>query len=223
MPSYMHYYTYEYLIVSKLNFSRISKKLLEAKLIQEDELCSISNAMYSKSRQNTRLLRILFDERREFYPFLEILKGDRDYAAHADLTRNILARHISKADDQPANETFDRKHSTSYYGEWAHPKCCEYRSGSDSSIFTYDTQDSIDSNTGSEEERKGEREIVELTNEEHPQRELPVKGFQNSVYNREIQKKSGIIPMFVFVLFIVLAIMMMPLKICKFAKFIPVK
>ena len=225
--SYMNYQTYEYYIISKLNFDRVSDKLVLASVLLEDEREMISRIPGSR-KQNISLVRFLFDERREFGPFLAILGSDKCHDNHRELNRTIVARHNSKTEDQIDDEAriVHRTKSESHYCERAKLKRYESGSESDSSAFTYETHSfsDINSQSGSEAERESEFEGSEQrTGTPRSDIILPQTLGQGSG-SKAIQKKSGLITLFLFLIFLALAIATMPLKIgYKCSKFILVK
>ena len=212
------YRTYEYLIVSNLNISKISGKLLETNLIQEDELCSLS-AIFDRIKQNARLLRILSSKKVAFHVFLQVLNEDRSYSEHTELAKGILARESITPEDQLKEEIHRTNDGT----------CPDYSpedwSDSDSSVFANETRVSPDSDSfhSSEELCVKESRIIELTRKEDIKEEFPIHVFRKNVHNLEIQKKSIIISFF-SLLFFVLAILVTPLQlISKCIKFMLMK
>ena len=227
--SYLNYQTYEYYIISKLNFDRVSDNLVNAGVMLEDEREKIGSIQGSR-KQNISLVRFLFDERREFNPFLAVLGNDRSCENHREISRTIMARHNSKTEEQIEDEDriSHRTKSGSRYGERAMLERNESGSDSDSSSFTYETQSysDINSPSGSDAERESDFEGSELERRIGTPRgvfNLPQE-VQKRPCNMEVQKKGRMYTLLLLLFFLALAITTMPLKMgYKFSKFIVVK
>ena len=222
--SYLNFHNYEYYIVSKLNFARVGEELVNANVITEEERQKFGSISGSK-KQNTSLVGHLYDERRQFGPFLSTLRRDSSCDQHAQLTRTILARCRNKSEDQvDDSDIFPRSWSGSDQAERLRLKR-EDSSDSDSSAFTYATQDFSDSISfvGSDKERESEcegneavrRSVTPRGSSNSPQR------IQNVSQDKRIEKKYRLVSMMVLLFWIVFAILTMPLKIGnKVRKFI---
>ncbi|KAI6655779.1 hypothetical protein LOD99_1921 [Oopsacas minuta] len=200
--SYMNFYTYEYIIISKLNFERIGDELVNSSLMWEDEREKISNII-SPRKQNLALVKYLQDERRGFYPFLDIVVRDSSYTQHAELARTIIARSSSKSEEQiDDNEIYQGIRNDS----------C---SDSDSSAFTYETQRFSDINSPDWYDRKTESEFG---GSEVERRSVTSQGSFNFPQpiqvsnNKQIQRKRGWFSILLFLFLIAFSILNMPLK-----------
>lgn len=213
--SYMNFHNYEYYIVSKLNFARVGEELVNAKVITEKERQKIGSISGTR-KQNISLVRHLYDERREFGPFLNTLRRDSSCDQHAQLIRTILARSRNKSEDQvDDSDIFPRLWSESDYAERLRLGREDSGSDSDSSAFTYATQDFSDSASfvGSDRERESECEGSEAARRSVTPRGSPnsLRRIQNVSQNKQIERKSGPVTIMVIFLF-VFAILTMPLK-----------
>ena len=211
--SYMNFHNYEYYIVSKLNFARVGGDLVNANVITEKERQRIGSISGAK-KQNTSLVGHLYDERREFGPFMNSLRRDSSYAQHAQLTRTILARSRNKSEDRVSDsDIFPRSWSESGNAEKLRLQRGD-SSDSDSSTFTCATQDFSDSVSyvGSDRERESECEGNESVRRSVTPRGSPnsPQQIQNVSQDKRIGKKSLIISMMILLFWIVFAILTKP-------------
>lgn len=86
---YMNYYHHEYSIITALDFERIKWQLVEADLINQEDIATILNSSKYKIKQNICLLKLLFEARKDFAPFLEILQGDTTLRQHVKIAERI--------------------------------------------------------------------------------------------------------------------------------------
>ena len=200
--SYMNFYTYEYLIISKLNFERIADELVNASLMWEDEREKIGSINGSK-KQNITLVKYFQEEKRGFESFLNILRSDSSCVQHAELARTILARNNSKSEDLIDDDEVlqvTRKDSSS---------------DTDSSAFTYETQRYSDINSpvwsGRREESEFEGSCVERRSATPRSILHPLQSKQDC-RDRKIQRKNGLVSMLIFLFLIAFAILNMPLR-----------
>ena len=89
--SHMDYHTHEYVIASTIDFELIQDKLVEAGLIDREEISQVLNSSKSPIKQNICLLKILFEGKRDFNPFIEILGSDNNIQKHRKLAKQISA------------------------------------------------------------------------------------------------------------------------------------
>ena len=223
--SYTRYHTYEYYIITWLNFERVSDKLVDANVLLGEEREKISSIQGAR-KQNFSLVRLLYDERREFNPFLEVLASDKSCNDHRVLSRTVMARHNSKVEEQIDDDDGIFRRTRSEYRHSERPELRRNESGSDSdsSAFTYETQQFSDiySPPGSDGERESEFEGSELERRTGtPRGDLKLPQVRQGSRNREMQEKSGPFAwLLVLVSFAMVVVTMLLKSGYKFPKFI---
>ena len=106
--SFMNYHTHDYVIASSMDFEQIQDKLLDAGLIDQEETSRVLNTSKQKIQQNIRLLKILFEGKRDFNPFIEILRSDNNVKKHRKLAKQI---------SEPVMSTMEEKQKFSITGQ----------------------------------------------------------------------------------------------------------
>ncbi|KAI6648081.1 hypothetical protein LOD99_11890 [Oopsacas minuta] len=110
--SYMNYHIKDYMIVSTIDFQRIQNQLFEAGLIDEDEISKILNSSNNQIKQNIQLLKILFEAKKDFTPFIEILKNDENSPKHMKLAKQISAPEMLVSEEKRRLSTIAQQNSS---------------------------------------------------------------------------------------------------------------
>ena len=115
--SYMNYHSHDFVIVSTIDFELIQDKLFEAGLIDQEEIARVLKSSNLKIKQNICLLKILFEGKRDFNPFIEILRSDTNAHKHGKLAKQISAPVMLTMEEKQhfsirGQKTFDQLAST---------------------------------------------------------------------------------------------------------------
>ena len=109
ISSYMNYHENDYIIVSTIDFTQIKDQLVEAGLIEQDQIANILNSSNNTIKQNIRLLKILFESKRDFTPFIDILRNDTNSAKHRKLAKQISAPEMLVREEKIKHSNIEKR------------------------------------------------------------------------------------------------------------------
>lgn len=111
ISSFMNYHENDYVIVSTIDFTQIKDQLVEAGLIEQDQIATILNSSKNTIKQNITLLKILFETRQDFTPFIEILRNDTSSAKHRKLAKQISAPEMLVREEKIKQSNIEKQNN----------------------------------------------------------------------------------------------------------------